>query len=111
MPYHCVAYGCGKTAEDGVTLFKFPKDREEFSKWERQVQRTRPNWVASSASHLCHEHFGWEYFYPGTLKLRVGAVPTVFDRPDKKIYKYLRIQHDSSRRDAIFRSSFRTCSK
>lgn len=81
MPYHCVAYGCGKTAEDGATLFKFPKDREEFSKWERQVQRTRPNWVGSATSHLCHEHFGWEYFYPGTLKLRLGAVPTVFDRP------------------------------
>lgn len=81
MPYHCVAYGCGKTAEDGVTLLKFPKELEEFGKWERQVQRTRPHWAASSSSRLCHEHFGWEYFYPGTLKLRPGAVPTVFHRP------------------------------
>ncbi|XP_036936791.1 lethal(3)malignant brain tumor-like protein 2 isoform X2 [Acanthopagrus latus] len=85
MPYHCVAYGCGKTAEDGVTLFKFPKDPEEFRKWEKQVQRTRTQWVATPNSYLCSEHFGKEYFEPkpstGSLKLRPGAVPTVFVRP------------------------------
>ncbi|XP_070782838.1 lethal(3)malignant brain tumor-like protein 2 [Enoplosus armatus] len=85
MPYHCVAYGCGKTAEDGVTLFKFPKDHEEFRKWEKQVQRTRTQWVATPNSHLCSEHFGKEYFEPrpptGALKLRPGAAPTVFVRP------------------------------
>lgn len=85
MPYHCVAYGCGKTAEDGVTLFKFPKDPEEFHKWEKQVQRTRTQWVATPNSHLCSEHFGKEYFEPrsstGALKLRPGAAPTVFVRP------------------------------
>lgn len=92
MPYHCVAYGCGKTAEDGVTMFKFPKDIGEFSKWEKQVQRTRSQWFASSTSHLCSDHFGREYFESkqpstlkalgamGTLKLRPGAVPTVFTR-------------------------------
>lgn len=85
MPYHCVAYGCGKTAEDGATLFKFPKDHEEFRKWEKQVQRTRTQWVATPNSHLCSEHFGREYFEPraptGALKLKPGAVPTVFLRP------------------------------
>lgn len=94
MPYHCVAYGCGKTAEDSVTLYKFPKDPEEFRKWEKQVQRTRSNWVATATSHLCSEHFGKEYFEhklpsvtlkalaaTGNLKLKPGAVPTVFIRP------------------------------
>ncbi|XP_040885534.1 lethal(3)malignant brain tumor-like protein 2 [Toxotes jaculatrix] len=85
MPYHCVAYGCGKTAEDGVTLFKFPKDPEEFRKWEKQVQRTRTQWVATPNSHLCSEHFGKEYFEPRpptwALRLRPGAAPTVFVRP------------------------------
>ncbi|XP_030610858.1 lethal(3)malignant brain tumor-like protein 2 isoform X2 [Archocentrus centrarchus] len=85
MPYHCVAYGCGKTTEDGVTLFKFPKDPEEFRKWEKQVQRTRTQWVATPNSYLCSEHFGKEYFEPrlptGPLKLRPGAAPTVFVRP------------------------------
>ncbi|KAM4623687.1 lethal(3)malignant brain tumor-like protein 2 [Polymixia lowei] len=94
MPYHCVAYGCGKTAEDGVTLYKFPKDPDEFRKWEKQVQRTRSQWFATSNSHLCSDHFGREYFKTkhaastlkalaatGTLKLTWGAVPTVFIRP------------------------------
>ncbi|XP_074519873.1 lethal(3)malignant brain tumor-like protein 2 [Halichoeres trimaculatus] len=83
MPYHCVAYGCGKTADDGVALFKFPKDQQEFLKWEKQVQRTRTNWVATPSSHLCSEHFENGYFEPrqGILKLRPGAVPTVFVRP------------------------------
>lgn len=85
MPYHCVAYGCGKTSEDGVTLYKFPKDPEEFRKWEKQVQRTRVHWVATPNSYLCSEHFGKEYFEPksatGALKLRPGAAPTVFVRP------------------------------
>ncbi|XP_010772298.1 THAP domain-containing protein 4-like, partial [Notothenia coriiceps] len=85
MPYHCVAYGCGKTAEDDVTLFKFPKDQDEFCKWEKQVQRTRSQWVATPNSHLCSEHFGREYFEPklpsGALKLKPGAAPTIFIRP------------------------------
>ncbi|XP_029953549.1 lethal(3)malignant brain tumor-like protein 2 [Salarias fasciatus] len=85
MPYHCVAYGCGKTAEDGVMLYKFPKDPEEFRKWEKQVQRTRVHWVATPNSHLCSEHFGKEYFEAkapsGVLKLKPGAAPTVFVRP------------------------------
>lgn len=85
MPYHCVAYGCGKTAEDGVILFRFPKDPDEFRKWEKQVQRTRPLWTATHISYLCSEHFGREYFElkpsSGALKLRPGAVPTVFVRP------------------------------
>uniref|UniRef100_UPI003AAB6118 lethal(3)malignant brain tumor-like protein 2 n=1 Tax=Centroberyx gerrardi TaxID=166262 RepID=UPI003AAB6118 len=94
MPYHCVAYGCGKTADDGVTLYKFPRDPEEFRKWEKQVQRTRSQWFATPTSHLCSEHFGKEYFEPklpiptlkalaatGALKLKPGAVPTVFIRP------------------------------
>ncbi|XP_056912991.1 lethal(3)malignant brain tumor-like protein 2 isoform X2 [Takifugu flavidus] len=83
MPHPCVAYGCGKTAEDDVTLFKFPKDPLEFRKWEKQVQRTRNDWVATPNSYLCSEHFGREYFEPkhSSPKLKPGAVPTVFVRP------------------------------
>lgn len=85
MPHSCVAYGCGKTAEDDVTLFKFPKDPLEFRKWEKQVQRTRNDWVATQNSYLCSEHFGREYFEPKhsttVPKLKPGAVPTVFVRP------------------------------
>ncbi|XP_057682098.1 lethal(3)malignant brain tumor-like protein 2 isoform X6 [Corythoichthys intestinalis] len=84
MPYPCVAYGCGKTTEDNVTLFKFPKDPQEFRKWEKQVQRTRGDWIASPNCRLCSEHFGKDYFESispsGVHKLRPGAVPTVFVR-------------------------------
>ncbi|XP_077407752.1 lethal(3)malignant brain tumor-like protein 2 isoform X2 [Vanacampus margaritifer] len=85
MPYYCVAYGCGKSSENNVTLFRFPKDPEEFRKWEKQVQRTRNDWFASPNCYLCSEHFGKDYFESisplGVPKLKPGAVPTVFVRP------------------------------
>ncbi|KAJ8363275.1 hypothetical protein SKAU_G00121060 [Synaphobranchus kaupii] len=93
MPNRCVAYGCQKTHEDNVTLFKFPKESAEYHIWEKQVQRTRNNWTAKSTSHLCSDHFGKDCFEPkpsaavkGTvpkvsLKLKEGSVPTVFIRP------------------------------
>ncbi|XP_064179881.1 lethal(3)malignant brain tumor-like protein 2 isoform X2 [Anguilla rostrata] len=93
MPNRCVAYGCVKTHEDNVTLFKFPKDPVEYRIWEKQVQRTRTNWTAKSTSHLCSDHFGKDCFEPkpsaavkgslpkSSLKLKEGAVPTVFILP------------------------------
>ncbi|KAI1886711.1 hypothetical protein AGOR_G00198610 [Albula goreensis] len=93
MPNRCVAYGCRKTHEDNVTLFKFPKEPAEYRIWEKQVQRTRSNWTAKSSSHLCSDHFGKDCFEPkpsvsvkglspkASLKLKEGAVPTVFIRP------------------------------
>ncbi|XP_076154416.1 lethal(3)malignant brain tumor-like protein 2 isoform X4 [Alosa pseudoharengus] len=92
MPNRCCAYGCGKSYDQNVTLFRFPKDPEDFQKWEKQVQRTRSNWVAKPFSHLCNEHFGKDCFETRPnfinktqgnkgLKLKEGAVPTVFIRP------------------------------
>ncbi|KAL4647844.1 lethal(3)malignant brain tumor-like protein 2 isoform X2 [Arapaima gigas] len=92
MPNRCVAYGCAKTHEDNVTLFRFPKDPAEHQLWEKQVQRTRSNWTAKPSSHLCSDHFGKDCFEPRpllaaklssktSLKLKEGAVPTVFIRP------------------------------
>ncbi|XP_042559100.1 lethal(3)malignant brain tumor-like protein 2 isoform X2 [Clupea harengus] len=92
MPNRCCAYGCGKSYDQNVTLFRFPKEPEDFNKWQKQVQRTRSNWFAKPFSHLCNEHFGKECFEPRSnavnktmgnkgLKLKEGAVPTVFIRP------------------------------
>ncbi|XP_004080232.1 lethal(3)malignant brain tumor-like protein 2 isoform X3 [Oryzias latipes] len=85
MASHCVAYGCGKSAADGVTLFRFPRDPDEFHKWEKQVQRTRTEWSATPNSHLCSDHFGREYFEArspsGVLRLKPGAAPIAFLRP------------------------------
>ncbi|CAL8262190.1 unnamed protein product [Arctogadus glacialis] len=84
MPVQCVAYGCGKTCADNVSLHTFPKDPDDFRKWEKQVQRTRSQWFASASSHLCSDHFGREYFKQrirNGVSLRPGAMPTIFIRP------------------------------
>ncbi|XP_067225286.1 lethal(3)malignant brain tumor-like protein 2 isoform X1 [Chanodichthys erythropterus] len=92
MPNKCVAYGCGKLSGQNVSMFRFPKDPVEFRKWEKQVQRTRKKWVAKTYSHLCSEHFSRDCFDPKSfaiaktmgfkgLRLKEGAVPTVFIRP------------------------------
>uniref|UniRef100_A0A673JCZ4 Lethal(3)malignant brain tumor-like protein 2 n=1 Tax=Sinocyclocheilus rhinocerous TaxID=307959 RepID=A0A673JCZ4_9TELE len=92
MPNRCVAYGCGKFSGQNVAMFRFPKDPEEFRKWEKQVKKTRKKWVAKTYSHLCSEHFSKDCFDPKSyaaaktmgfkgLKLKDGAVPTIFIRP------------------------------
>ncbi|KAJ3607931.1 hypothetical protein NHX12_024982 [Muraenolepis orangiensis] len=84
MPVRCVAYGCEKTSSDNVSLHAFPKDPEDFRRWEKQVQRTRSHWSARSNSYLCSDHFGKEYFRhrdKSGLILKPGAMPTVFIRP------------------------------
>uniref|UniRef100_A0A8C2KIR4 Lethal(3)malignant brain tumor-like protein 2 n=1 Tax=Cyprinus carpio TaxID=7962 RepID=A0A8C2KIR4_CYPCA len=92
MPNRCVAYGCGKFSGQNVAMFRFPKDPEESSKWEKQVKKTRKKWVAKTYSHLCSEHFSKDCFDPKSyaaaktmgfkgLKLKDGAVPTIFIRP------------------------------
>ncbi|XP_072523059.1 lethal(3)malignant brain tumor-like protein 2 isoform X1 [Salminus brasiliensis] len=91
MPNCCAAYGCGKTHKDNVTMFRFPKDLDDFRKWEKQVQRTRRKWYAKGFSFLCSEHFSKDCFEPRStavakamgfkgLKLKEGAVPTIFIR-------------------------------
>ncbi|CAM4709624.1 unnamed protein product [Leuciscus chuanchicus] len=92
MPNKCVAYGCGKFSGQNVSMFRFPKDPVEYRKWEKQVQKTRKTWVAKTYSHLCSEHFSRDCFDPKSysvaktmgfkgLRLKEGAVPTVFIRP------------------------------
>ncbi|XP_062859200.1 lethal(3)malignant brain tumor-like protein 2 [Trichomycterus rosablanca] len=92
MPNRCAAYGCKKTHKNNVSMFRFPKDPDEFRKWERQVKKTRHNWVAKTYSFLCSEHFSKDCFEsrPSSvtkamgskgLKLKEGAIPTIFIRP------------------------------
>ncbi|XP_076856498.1 lethal(3)malignant brain tumor-like protein 2 [Brachyhypopomus gauderio] len=92
MPNRCAAYGCRKSYGDNVTMFRFPKHPVEFRKWERQVQKTKPKWVAKTFSFLCSEHFSKDCFEPRPtavakvmgfkgIRLKEGAVPTIFIRP------------------------------
>uniref|UniRef100_A0A3P9NPE5 THAP-type domain-containing protein n=1 Tax=Poecilia reticulata TaxID=8081 RepID=A0A3P9NPE5_POERE len=57
MPSRCIAAFCSNTREDGVSLFRFPKEPELLSKWVKQVRRTRENWKPTQTSVLCSEHF------------------------------------------------------
>ncbi|XP_060072400.1 uncharacterized protein LOC132552262 [Ylistrum balloti] len=61
----CVAYGCGNTTLDGVSLHFFPLDRPEICKvWTAFVRRKRDLWDGPTKhSVLCSEHFG-EDCYP-----------------------------------------------
>ena len=93
MPKRCVAFGCGNTNRDGVSLFGFPKNSEFRQKWADQVKKTRGRWEGPTAySHLCSCHFEQDCFeVTGLLsesfglgkkfpKLKPDAVPTLFVR-------------------------------
>ncbi|KAM7416936.1 hypothetical protein PAMA_018829 [Pampus argenteus] len=62
-------------------LQKFPKDKELRKKWETAVRRE--GFSASPSSVLCSEHFRPEDFdrTGQTVRIRAGAVPSVFCYP------------------------------
>ena len=82
-------------ANDGVSLFKFPKDADLSKAWNHAVRKTRADWTQHTPhSHLCSEHFERSCFEEGPLLrvamgiatkcplvLKKGAVPTVFKKP------------------------------
>ncbi|XP_043988994.1 zinc finger protein 644a isoform X1 [Gambusia affinis] len=91
MPSRCIAAFCSNTREDGVSLFRFPKEPELLSKWVKEVRRTREHWKPTPTSVLCSEHFELHCFdFVPVLKESLGysvqhkrvllptAVPTVF---------------------------------
>ena len=91
MPLRCVAAGCSNTYEDGVSLFKFPKDPARRRQWTRQVQTTRAKWKPSEYSVLCSKHFKEDCFESQVAmaaklgikkhqKLKPDAVPTIFEK-------------------------------
>ena len=92
MPNRCVAAGCSNSAQDGISVFTFPKDPELKKKWTTQVKRTRDCWKGPSTySVLCSAHFTEDCFEPDiklyqsfglkkTRQLKPGAVPSIFKR-------------------------------
>ena len=63
MVKRCVAANCSDTYKDGVSLFKFPKDKKLRQLWKKQVQRTRAKWKGpSDFSYLCSCHFTEDCF-------------------------------------------------
>ncbi|XP_077390734.1 peroxynitrite isomerase THAP4-like isoform X2 [Festucalex cinctus] len=97
MPCRCVAGFCSNRREDGVSLFRFPRDVGLHEKWTKQVQRTREKWTPTPTSVLCSAHFEEESFDPlPALKQSLGynvqhkrvllptAVPTLFPKSNQK---------------------------
>ncbi|GBO24173.1 hypothetical protein AVEN_193848-1 [Araneus ventricosus] len=81
----CVAFNCTNRQSKkipGVTFHSFPKDETRRVSWINAVRRK--NWVPSSASRLCSDHFP-EHMMDRTslacVRLREGAVPSIFKFP------------------------------
>ncbi|XP_073728939.1 THAP domain-containing protein 6-like isoform X1 [Misgurnus anguillicaudatus] len=86
MPDFCAAYGCNnerslQTRTRGITFHKFPKCSERRRQWERALRRE--GFVANDRTLLCSEHFRNEDFdrTGQTIRLKAGAVPSVFNFP------------------------------
>ncbi|XP_037831652.1 uncharacterized protein si:ch73-130a3.4 isoform X3 [Kryptolebias marmoratus] len=86
MPHSCAAWNCNnrftaQTRADGITFHRFPKDKELRKQWETAVRRE--GFSASPSSMLCSEHFSPETFdrTGQTVRIRAGAVPSVFCFP------------------------------
>ncbi|XP_067400657.1 zinc finger protein 850-like [Emydura macquarii macquarii] len=89
MPARCVVARCSNTTQDGVSLFKFPKDPHFRSLWDRFVRLKRADWRGGhDRSLICSAHFTDECFDISSVtqkKLEFGkrllltktAVPTL----------------------------------
>lgn len=82
MVKSCVAAGCVKTSNDGISFFKFPVMRQ---RWTREVQRTRDRWSGLSerivlcACQDCFEPDSATAVTVGLTKrqrLKCNAIPT-----------------------------------
>ncbi|KAL7826662.1 hypothetical protein AOLI_G00318710 [Acnodon oligacanthus] len=86
MPQNCAAFQCMtrrsiQTREKGITFHKFPSDPVLKKKWELAVRRD--SFIASPSTVLCSQHFTEDDFdrTGQTVRLRDGAVPSVFKFP------------------------------
>ena len=94
----CVAKNCNSghpKAKDSdsdshrVVLFRFPKKPMIKNRWIRGLHKAK--WSPKPNSVLCSLHFEESAFLPGSLndplqrpKLKLNAVPTIFDHNKKK---------------------------
>ena len=94
-----MAAGCSNTHSQGVSLFTFPREVKLKKQWIREVKKTRDKWQGpSESSVLCSDHFTEDSFDSATLleaqfgllkkrKLKPGAVPTLFKKPEALLRK------------------------
>ncbi|KAG2458522.1 FCL synthase, partial [Polypterus senegalus] len=89
MPHACAAWNCTnrctlQTRSQGITFHRFPKEIHLRKQWEVALRREGFN--ANDASRLCSEHFRREDFdmTGQTVRIRDGAVPSVFRYPSHR---------------------------
>ena len=106
----CVAKNCNsghpKAKDTGssshrVVLFRFPQKAMIKNRWIRGLHMAK--WSPKPNSVLCSLHFEESSFLPGSLndplqrpKLKLNAVPTIFDHnKKKKVRKKVRWQNST----------------
>ena len=73
MVKRCVVQGCGKIAKDGVSLHKFPADKNVRRAWRNFVQTHRKNWDGpSDYSFICSRHFEPDDFEVNPVQASLG---------------------------------------
>ncbi|XP_006013814.1 THAP domain-containing protein 10-like [Latimeria chalumnae] len=89
MPLRCVAANCCNEKKEGISLFRFPKDKRIRAAWNSFVSTRRANWKgANDRSVLCSYHFTDDAFDPSSvmqvkmkaskrLRLLEGALPII----------------------------------
>ncbi|KAM6136371.1 DNA transposase THAP9 [Phoenicopterus ruber ruber] len=93
MTRSCSALGCtardnGRSRERGISFHQFPVDAAQRREWIRAVNRVDPRsrqaWRPGPGAILCSRHFAEADFerYGLRRKLRRGAVPSRFPRPE-----------------------------
>ncbi|XP_037251316.1 DNA transposase THAP9 [Falco rusticolus] len=95
MTRSCSALGCttrdnGRSRERGISFHQFPVDAAQRREWIRAVNRVDPRsrqaWRPGPSAMLCSRHFTEADFerYGMRRKLRRGAVPSRFPRPEPR---------------------------
>uniref|UniRef100_A0A452HUC0 THAP-type domain-containing protein n=1 Tax=Gopherus agassizii TaxID=38772 RepID=A0A452HUC0_9SAUR len=83
MPTSCAAAGCAAVYNKSVNVsfHRFPLDPKRRKEWIRLVKRN--NFVPGKHTFLCSKHFESSCFdlTGQTRRLRMDAVPTIFDFP------------------------------
>nr|XP_057923260.1 THAP domain-containing protein 6-like [Doryrhamphus excisus]XP_057923261.1 THAP domain-containing protein 6-like [Doryrhamphus excisus]XP_057923262.1 THAP domain-containing protein 6-like [Doryrhamphus excisus]XP_057923263.1 THAP domain-containing protein 6-like [Doryrhamphus excisus] len=86
MPHSCSAWNCTnrftvQARSNGITFHRFPKNKELRKRWQTAAKREEIS--ASPSFMLCSEHFRPEDFdrTGQTVRIRDGAVPSVFSFP------------------------------
>ena len=113
MGKRCAVVGCSTTHKNGISLFKFPKDKGIRRQWIRQVQRNRANWTGPSEySCICSQHFSSDCLestsrvsnqigFRMKQMLKPEAVPTIFPTKRSESVPRLRASKAFEKREKL----------